>query len=131
MTYDEFVEIAREETALLPSYVFEELDGGVVADPNVYLHPGRLSDDLYIMGTYSQGIYGSQIVLYYGSFQATMPFASTAFRFLNNNPSILTKEEFEAKVKSVPPPPSPSITTLPSALITNGLLAVPFLEKVI
>ena len=77
MTYDEFVEIAREETALLPSYVFEELDGGVVADPNVYLHPGRLSDDLYVMGTYSQGIYGSQIVLYYGSFQATMPFAST------------------------------------------------------
>ena len=60
MTYDEFVEIAREETALLPSYVFEELDGGVVADPNVYLHPGRLSDDLYN----------------YGSFQATMPYAS-------------------------------------------------------
>lgn len=72
MTFDRFEEIAREETALLPDYVFDELTGGVLVDPSTYLHPGRLADDLYILGTYSTGITGREVVLYYGSFMATM-----------------------------------------------------------
>ena len=73
MTFDEFSNIAQEETALLPDYVFDELSGGVLTDPEICLHPGRLSDDLYILGTYSSGGYmGKQIVLYYGSFCACM-----------------------------------------------------------
>ena len=73
MDFDEFSTIAQEETALLPDYVFEELTGGVLTDPCVKLHPGRVADDLYILGTYSSGGYmGKQIVLYFGSFQACM-----------------------------------------------------------
>ena len=73
MTLDEFEEIVREEMELLPEYVHEELDGGVLVDAGAYLHPARLADDLYILGTYSSGgVFGKQIVLYYGSFMAVM-----------------------------------------------------------
>ena len=75
MTYDEFAAAVDEETRQLPPYVFEELYGGVLVDPGAYLHPDRLADDLYILGTFSRGIYGSQIILYYGSFQASAGFA--------------------------------------------------------
>ncbi len=58
---------------LLPDYVYDELNGGVLVDVNSYLHPARVADDLYILGTYtSDHILGKQIVLYYGSFAATM-----------------------------------------------------------
>ncbi len=73
ISFDEFEELARNETALLPDYVFEELTGGVLVDASAYLHPGRVADDLYILGTYSSGgITGRQVVLYYGSFMAVM-----------------------------------------------------------
>ena len=73
MTFDEFTKIAEEELALLPDYVHEELNGGVLTDPGVYLHPKRLANDLYILGTYTtDSIMGKQIVLYYGSFMACM-----------------------------------------------------------
>lgn len=77
MTFDEFTEIVEEELALLPDYVHEELNGGVLTDPGAYLHPGRVADDLYILGTYSSDpVMGKQIVLYYGSFKAAMGYAS-------------------------------------------------------
>jgi hypothetical protein len=73
MTFDEFVSIIEEEMALLPDYVHDELNGGVLADEAVYPHPQRLAEDLYILGTYSvNGIFGKQIILYYGSFMASM-----------------------------------------------------------
>lgn len=69
ITFDDFARIAKEEVDILPDYVHDELNGGVFADPGVYLHPGRLADDLYILGTYSVDyVFGKQIVLYYGSF---------------------------------------------------------------
>lgn len=69
MTLDRFTEIAEEELALLPDYVHEELNGGVIVDPSVYRHPARLAEDLYILGIYSSNpVLGKQIVLYYGSF---------------------------------------------------------------
>ncbi len=76
MTFDEFTEIVEEDLAQLPDYVHEELNGGVLTDPGVYLHPGRVADDLYILGTYSNdSMMGKQIVLYYGSFMASMKYA--------------------------------------------------------
>ncbi len=73
---ERFNEIVEEELKLLPAYVFEELNGGVVVDEKVNLHPKRMADDLYIMGTYSSSpTMGKQIVIYYGSFSKTMPFA--------------------------------------------------------
>ena len=78
MTYDEFCQIVNEEMDLLPSYVYEELNGGVLIEPGAYLHPARLADDLYILGNYSSGgIFGKQICLYYGSFTATMNMEDT------------------------------------------------------
>ena len=77
MTYDSFCIITEEEVALLPDYVFQELDGGVLTDPSVYPHPGRLADDLFILGTYTfNGIMGRQIILYYGSFVTVLGNAS-------------------------------------------------------
>ena len=49
--FDRFTEIVEDEIKLLPSYVFEDLNGGVIVDEKAYLHPKRLADDLYIMGT--------------------------------------------------------------------------------
>lgn len=73
ITYDEFEQLVREELEQLPPYTREELNGGVLVDPSAYLHPGRVADDLYILGTYAQsGVMGKQIVLYYGSFVQTM-----------------------------------------------------------
>ena len=45
MTFEEFAQITEEELALLPDYVHEELNGGVVVDDKAKLHPGRLADD--------------------------------------------------------------------------------------
>ncbi len=79
MTFDEFSEIAEEEMALLPEYVHEELNGGVLTDQGTFLHPGRVADDLYILGTYTTDpLMGKQIVLYYGSFMETMGNADNA-----------------------------------------------------
>lgn len=76
ISIERFNEIVEEELKLLPDYVFEELNGGVVVDEKVNLHPKRLADDLYIMGTYSTSpVMGKQIVIYYGSFTKTMPCA--------------------------------------------------------
>ncbi len=73
ISYDRFCEIAEEETARLPAYVHDELNGGVLTDPSAYLHPGRVADDLYILGLYSiHPVLGRQIVLYYGSFRASL-----------------------------------------------------------
>ena len=73
ITYDEFEQMVREEMDKLPDYVHQDLNGGVLIDPAAYLHPARVRDDLYILGTYSQGGYlGKQIILYYGSFMAAM-----------------------------------------------------------
>ena len=77
MTFEEFAQVTEEELALLPDYVHEELNGGVLVDPDPYLHPGRMADDLYILGTYTNNhVMGKQIVLYYGSFLATMEHCS-------------------------------------------------------
>ena len=79
LSFDEFAAIAEEETAALPSYVYDELNGGVVVDQNAFPHPARLEDDLYILGTYSNSpVMGKQIVLYYGSFTASLGNAGEA-----------------------------------------------------
>ena len=77
ITLDRFAEIVEEELALLPEYAHDELNGGVLIDPKVYMHPARLADDLYILGTYTvDPILGKQIVIYYGSFISTFGNAS-------------------------------------------------------
>ena len=73
LSFEDFTRILNEEVEALPEYVHEKLNGGVLADSSVYLHPGRVADDLYIFGTYSADpVFGKQIVLYYGSFAAVL-----------------------------------------------------------
>ena len=73
ISYDRFCEMAESEAQLLPDYVHEELNGGDLTDPSVCMHPGRVADDLYILGTYNvHPVMGRQIVLYYGSFKAVL-----------------------------------------------------------
>ena len=73
LSFEDFTRILNEEVKALPEYVHEKLNGGVLADSSVYLHPGRVADDLYIFGTYSADpVFGKQIVLYYGSFAAVL-----------------------------------------------------------
>ena len=77
MNFEDFAGIVKEEVDILPEYVHDELNGGVLVDSSVYLHPARLADDLYILGTYSvDPILGKQIVIYYGSFVSTLGNAS-------------------------------------------------------
>ena len=73
MTFDEFADIVDDEMDLLPDYVYDDLNGGVVVDERPCLHPERLADDLYILGTYtSDSVLGKQIRIYYGSFAAAV-----------------------------------------------------------
>ena len=77
LNFEDFARIVKEEVDILPEYVHDELNGGVLVDSDVYLHPGRVADDLYILGTYSvDPILGKQIVIYYGSFIASLGNAS-------------------------------------------------------
>ena len=77
ITFEDFASIVMEEVDLLPEYVHNELNGGVLVDSSAYLHPARLADDLYILGTYTvDPILGKQIVIYYGSFISTFGNAS-------------------------------------------------------
>ena len=72
MTFDEFADIVDEEMNLVPDYVYDELNGNVVVEERAYLHPGRVDDDLYILGTYSSDpVLGNQVRIYFGSFLAT------------------------------------------------------------
>ena len=69
----DFAKIVMEEVDILPEYVHNELNGGVLVDSSAYLHPGRVADDLYILGTYTvDPILGKQIIIYYGSFVSTL-----------------------------------------------------------
>ena len=71
--FEDFSAIVAEEVELLPAYACAGLNGGVVVHEEAKLHPNSLADDLYILGIYHvDGHLGKQIVLYYGSFAASV-----------------------------------------------------------
>lgn len=72
MDIDEFREIVSDEIDLLPDYCFKDLSGGIVVSERCYLHPARVKDDLYIMGTYTTNAITKQVTIYYGSFVKTI-----------------------------------------------------------
>ena len=81
MSFDEFADIVDDEMNLVPDYVYNELNGNVVVEDRTYLHPARVDDDLYILGTYtSDPVLGNQVRLYYGSFIATYGSNDSAIR---------------------------------------------------
>ena len=66
--FEEFCEMAQEINAGLPERFFEELNGGVQADPKRKVHPKSVGESLVILGEYHRDYYfGRYIVLYYGS----------------------------------------------------------------
>ena len=72
MNIDEFNEMVSEEIDLLPEYCFKDLSGGIVVRESAYLHPGRVNDDLYILGTYTSSQLRKQVTIYFGSFERTI-----------------------------------------------------------
>ena len=41
INFEDFAKIVTEEVDVLPEYVHDELNGGVLVDSSVYLHPGK------------------------------------------------------------------------------------------
>lgn len=69
---DRFTEITSEEIDLLPERIFDGLTGGVCIEEKFLYHPKSRHEEgrpLYILGTYDVSNLGSQIHLYYGSFE--------------------------------------------------------------
>ena len=71
MDIDGFQYALEEASRDIPDELLKNLNGGIVVLPQLKLHPGALSRDLYIMGEYHVQIpgLGRYIVLYYGSFE--------------------------------------------------------------
>lgn len=57
----------------LPAPFFHELSGGVIVQEGEKRSPYARGDDLYILGEYSVGSHGRQVILYYGSFRRLFP----------------------------------------------------------
>lgn len=66
MDIDKFREILSDLIDELPLEIFENLNGGVVVSEEEKIYEGK--DSLYTMGQYIVGQLGSQVVIYYGSF---------------------------------------------------------------
>ena len=94
MNIDDFREIVSDELDLLPDYCFKDLTGGVVVSESAYLHPDRVADDLYIMGTYHTDSLRKQITIYYGSFVKTMPFMDENLDALREKIREVLRHEF-------------------------------------
>lgn len=64
-----FQEMMEEILQELPKEFFQELNGGVILLEEAKIHPEARSNDLYILGTYTNrtGL-GRYITIYYGSF---------------------------------------------------------------
>lgn len=70
ITFEEFEETALEISGTFPEDFFRELNGGVMVNESIRLHPAAEDHDLFIMGEYRRDHYlGRFIVLYYGSFE--------------------------------------------------------------
>lgn len=88
MTLEETEEALARLVQDLPQEIFEELNGGVLLKEEAKLHPGRLSDDLFILGEYHRDrIFGRYVVIYYGSLEKAF--------------GHLPKEEFRAELDRV------------------------------
>ena len=73
MSIDRFEEILEQLAEELPEEFYEQLNGGIIVDPDYPLHPADENDDLYIMGEYrTDPALGKYIVIFYGSFCQVM-----------------------------------------------------------
>lgn len=74
MDIETFKEYTGEVLDELPEEFFKELSGGVIVQE--WAKPGdyALGDDLYILGEYTVGGHGRQVLLYYGSFEKLFPY---------------------------------------------------------
>lgn len=101
MNIDEFNEIVSEEIDLLPEYCFKDLSGGIVVSESTYLHPGRVNDDLYIMGTYSTNSIRKQVTLYFGSFEKTIYDMDGRKEFVRQKIREVLRHEFQHHLENL------------------------------
>lgn len=66
---EEFLELLDEISGEMPEEFFQELNGGVILQPECRVHPEAFNEDLVILGEYRRDRQlGRYIVIYYGSF---------------------------------------------------------------
>lgn len=69
VSFERFEELTYELAQQLPEELFRKLDGGIMARPEVKIHPEAVDNDLLILGEYHRDPHLSRfVVLYYGSF---------------------------------------------------------------
>lgn len=69
MTEEEFLKMLEEISAELPMDFFQELNGGIIMQPEAKYHPESKESPLWILGEYAHGsAMGRYINIYYGSF---------------------------------------------------------------
>lgn len=71
---EEVEEMLEDIASKIPKEVFKDLNKGIALLPEAKLHPKSDPEEaLYILGEYTFNRTGRQIVIYYGSFEKTMP----------------------------------------------------------
>lgn len=68
LTYDEAGDLLDEIAEDFPPAFFEHLNGGILLEREAKPDPKFPPGEMYIMGEYRQDLFGSSILIYYGSF---------------------------------------------------------------
>lgn len=73
---DEVEEILEEICESIPTYAYENLNGGIILTEEKKYHDESTKEDLLIMGEYQRSVIGRLIKIYYGSFMEMYRYAS-------------------------------------------------------
>ncbi len=65
---DEVNELLNSIADEIPESFYNRLSGGIILSEEVKYHPESIGNDMVVLGHYERGLFGSSIVIYYGSF---------------------------------------------------------------
>lgn len=68
VSIERFSEILDQLAEELPTEFFDELNLGIIVNPEAKLHEQARDNDLFIQGEYCRSQLGGGVVIYYGSF---------------------------------------------------------------
>lgn len=69
VTFEECGEMLDEIADSIPNELYRKLNGGIILQPELKVHPKAVDNDLFILGEYRRDNLGRYIVIFYGSFQ--------------------------------------------------------------
>lgn len=70
LSFERVGKLLDEMAEEFPPEFFEELNGGIILEPQAMKDPDFPGDELYFMGEYCRDMLGNHINIYYGSFMA-------------------------------------------------------------